>query len=367
MTRRAENLASAANRREVGRGAETQRNRWLQAPAGRWADGPTVDRWELYRLLSDPTRLRVLALAATEELAVSELAELLRESQPKVSRHASALREAGLLHGRKNGTWLLLRLAPGAADDAVLADAVRTGSALIEADGTLERVCDVIAARDAATREFFARGGRAPRSGPPAELAAYLRLMSPLISPRDLVVDAGTGDGALLEVLAPVFSQVVALDRSAAQIGLAKQRATSRRFRNVRFVCGEIDGPEIKKALRTKTARGVRGADAVFASRVLHHAAVPAKAMTSLVLLARRPNKQHLGGWVFVLDYEPHGDDAMRQQQADLWPGFDRSELQELAQDAGLSDLTHGRIPSSWCGEGPDRHVGWQWLAGRRA
>lgn len=324
------------------------------------------ERWELYRLLSDPTRLKLLALADTEELAVSELADLLREGQPKVSRHASALREAGLLYGRKHGTWVLLRLAPRAVDDPVVADAIETGRGLCTADGTMERVADVIAARDVATREFFARGGRAPRSGPPAELAAYLRALSPMIAPRDLVVDAGTGDGALLEVLAPVFEQVVALDRSPAQLELARQRADARSFRNVRFVCGEIDGPEIKKALRTKT-KGPRGADAVFASRVLHHASVPSRAMQALVALARPPSKRLAGGWVFVIDYEPHRDDAMREQEADLWPGFSRPELEELAETAGLGDRTHGRIPSSWCGEGPDRHVGWQWIAGRRA
>jgi ArsR family transcriptional regulator len=305
-----------------------------------------------------------LALAATEELAVSELAELLRESQPKISRHASSLRDAGLLHGRKHGTWVLLRLAPGTEEDPVIADAVSTGTELCDNDGTLERVADVIAARDAATREFFARGGKAPRSGPPEELAAYLRAMSPLISPRDLALDAGTGDGALLEVVAPVFDNVVALDRSPAQLDLAKQRAASRRFRNVSFVCGELDGAEVRKAVKSKSTKG---ADAVFASRMLHHAAVPSKAMAALVALTRRPTKQLGGGWVFLIDYEPHGDEAMREQQADLWPGFERAELEELARGAGLSDLTQGRIPSSWCGEGPDRHVGWQWLAGRRA
>lgn len=330
-----------------------------------------TSRWDLYKLLSDPTRLRLMALAATEELAVSELADLLRESQPKVSRHASALREAGLLEGRKNGTWLLLRLSHEARTDAVIDDAVQTGMELCSADGTLDRVGDVIAARDAATREFFARGGRAPRSGPPEELAAYLRALSPLIDPRDLAVDAGTGDGALLEVLAPVFANVVALDRSPAQLDLAKQRAASRRFRNVRFVCGEIDGPEVKKSLKAVASgraskKTAKGADAVFASRVLHHAAVPSRAVDALAALARRPTKHLAGGWVFIIDYEPHGDDAMRKQEADLWPGFERAELEQLAKEAGLCDLTHGRIPSSWCGEGPDRHVGWQWLAGRR-
>src|SRR5829696_1325166 len=127
----------------------------------------SASRWELYRLLADPVRPRLLALASLEELAVGELAELLREGQPKISRHAAALRDDGLLAARKQGTWTLLRLAPQAADDAVVADAVRAGMISCEADGTRDRIDGVLAARDADTRTFFARGGRPLRSGPP--------------------------------------------------------------------------------------------------------------------------------------------------------------------------------------------------------
>ena len=141
-------------------------------------------RWELYRLLSDPTRLRLLALASTEELAVSELAELVRQGQPKVSRHATALREAALLSARKQGTWVLLRLTPNAADDPVVADALATGLELCHADGTLERVENVVAGRDADTREFFARGGRALPPSPPTQVGAYQRALAPLNAPR---------------------------------------------------------------------------------------------------------------------------------------------------------------------------------------
>src|ERR1700746_210424 len=93
-------------------------------------DAPRPDagsRGDLYPLLADPVRPRLVALASTEELAVGELAELLREGQPKISRHAAALRDAGLLAARKQGTWTLLRLAPGAGEDPVVADAVRAG------------------------------------------------------------------------------------------------------------------------------------------------------------------------------------------------------------------------------------------------
>lgn len=327
------------------------------------------NRWELYRLLADATRVRLLALCAREELAVSELADLLREGQPKVSRHAATLRDAGLLVGRKQGTWLLLRAAPEAKEDPVVADAIEAGEGSCAADGTLERLADIVAARDAATREFFARGGRPVRAGPPDELAAYLHALAPLIESRSLAIDAGSGDGALLEVLAPVFEHVIALDRSAAQVQLARERAARRGFSNITFVCGELDGSEIRNAVtkaHNKKKRGRRGADAVFASRVLHHAAVPARAMGALVALARPASGDRPGGAVFALDYESHRDEALRAQQADLWLGFEKTELVAMARDANLNDVACSKIPPRWCGEGPDRHLVWLLLSGRR-
>lgn len=346
-----------------------------QEPRG--ANGEGIPRWELYRLLADPSRLRLLALTSIEELAVSELADLLRQSQPKVSRHAAALREAGLLHARKQGTWLLLRLAPGAADDAVVADALSVGLESCEADRTSERVQDVIEARDAATREFFARGGHAARFGPPEELAAYLRLLAPLVTPHRLAIDAGTGDGSLLEVLAPVFDWVIALDRSPAQLELAKARAVRRGFRNVRFLCGEVHGSEVarlaaelgeppSRGSRRRRAATATGADAVVAARLLHHAPKPSRTLAALVRLARPATAQHRGGAVFVLDYEAHRDEALREQQADLWLGFAPHELTHLCEEAGLCDVDRQRLPQGWCGDGPDSHLAWQLVRGWR-
>jgi DNA-binding transcriptional ArsR family regulator len=332
-----------------------------------------ASRWELYRLLADPVRPRLLALTSAEELGVGELAELLREGQPKISRHAAALRDAGLLAARRQGTWTLLRLAAGAADDAVVADAVAAGLGSCRADGTLARIEEVIRARDEATREFFARGGRPAQVGPPAELAAYLAAFAPLIAHRRLAIDVGTGDGALLEVLAPVFERVIALDRADAQLALAAERVRKRELGNVTLVHGEIDGPEVRAALRGLTMGATppnprrQSADVVFASRVLHHAPVPARAMAALVDLARPARNGERGGAVVVLDYEAHDDQALREQQADLWLGFEPRELKRLGKAAGLVDTHWQRLPAAWQGEGPDRHLGWQLYVGFRS
>ena len=244
-------------------------------------------RWELYRLLAEPGRLRLMALAHHDELAVGELAELLGEVQPSVSRHVAALRQAGVLSVRRQGTWTLVRFADQAADDAVVADALKTGQQLCARDGSLARVAEVVRARESSAREFFSRPGRAgAQPGPPSELAAYLHAMAPLMRARALAVDAGTGDGRLLEVLSPLFERVVAVDRSAAQLALCAERVTQRGFGNVDLVEGELGDVEVTRAV---TKRRASGADVVFAARVLHHAPRPEEAVGHLRALAAPP------------------------------------------------------------------------------
>src|SRR5580692_9754189 len=113
-------------------------------------EGSSSQRWELYRVLSEPARLRLLALAAQEELAVGELAELLDESQPNVSRHAASLKQAGLVTVRRHGTRALMRSSDETAHDPVVADALESGRALCAADGSLGKIADVVKARDSA-------------------------------------------------------------------------------------------------------------------------------------------------------------------------------------------------------------------------
>jgi DNA-binding transcriptional ArsR family regulator len=314
-----------------------------------------TQRWELYRLLSEPVRLRLLALAAEEELAIGELAELLGESQPNVSRHAAPLKQAGLLTVRKQGQRALVKLGEGATRDAVVADAVASGRALCEADGSLARIADVIRARDAVAREFFAKvepKSEAAVGAVPAELGAYLCALAPLLGRTELAIDAGTGDGGLLEILAPVFGRVIAVDRSEAQLALARARAMARRWSNVELVHGELDGDAVAKVV------GGDRADAVFAVRLLHHAPRPVDFLRQLRPLLRP------GGALVVLDYGHHDDESMRSQ-ADLWLGFEPRELRALAGEAGFEDARVAPIPGVLTGRGIDAHLPWQAMVAR--
>jgi DNA-binding transcriptional ArsR family regulator len=316
-------------------------------------------RWELYRVLAEPVRLRLLALAADEELAIGELAGLLGESQPNVSRHVAPLRSAGLVLVRREGTRSLVRLAEAAAADPVVADALASGRALCEADGTLSKVAEVLRERDRVAREFFAQRDHRDKLTPavleePASPGlAYVAALARLLPSRRLAVDAGTGDGALLDVLAPAFEEVVAVDRSETQLERARARVARHGLGNVRLLKAELGAADLRAAVG-------EGADVVFASRILHHAPRPVDLLRQLALLASK------AGAVVVIDYGRHDDESMRDE-ADLWLGFEPSELRRLAKEAGLTRAEVVSLPSAWCGKGKDAHLPWQVLIARRS
>lgn len=324
-------------------------------------------RWELYRVLAEPVRLRLLALAAEEELAIGELASLLGESQPNISRHLTPLKQAGLVLVRREGTRGLVRIAEAAAADPVVADALASGRALCEADGSLARIAEVLRERDQVAREFFAKEGddasarRREMADATDATAAYVAALARLIPERRLAVDAGTGDGALLDVLAPSFDRVVAVDRSGAQLDRARARVARHGYSNVSLLKAELGAPELREHV------GV-GADVVFASRLLHHAPRPVDLVRQLASLARPASPSHaggVGGAVVIVDYARHDDESMRDE-ADLWLGFEASELKRFAREAGLEDADVIRIPAAWCGKGKDSHLPWQVMVARR-
>lgn len=317
------------------------------------------NRWELYKVLGDRLRLRVLAAAAQEELAIGELAEALGESQPNISRHVTALRSLGLLTDRKQGTRVLVQVPAALRRDAVVIDALATGRALLEPDGTLERIALIVQRRDALAREFFARepadSTGEPGSGIAEELPAYLSALSVLMPHRHRAIDAGTGDGRLLDALAPLFDEVIALDREPARLARAERRVAAAGYQNVRLVQADLH-----EAADTERLRAFGPADVVFASRVLHHAPRPADTVSHVAgLLAP-------GGALVVLDYVAHDDDQMRDAQADLWLGFTPEELTGFLRDAGLCDVQARDLPAAFRGGGPDRHLTWQVVSGRK-
>ena len=310
-------------------------------------------RVDLFRLLGDEDRLRLLALCTEEELTVGELASLIGESQPQVTKKTQPLREAGLLTARRDGTRTLLR-AP-ASPDVFLGAALEEGRMLCTRDGSLARVAGVVAQREELARQFFEQPAELEPVAAGAELLGWLPIFAPLLpragSPADpadlaparagdlaparpgLAVDAGTGEGTLLPLLSPLYERVVAVDRSPARLARCAARIAAWGLPNVRLREGELDDAALVQEI---AQRG--GADLVVLARVLRYAARPAEAIAAATRLARP------GGHVLVVDSLPHDDEAMREQ-GDVWLGFAPAKLRAYLASAALEIIALHPLP----------------------
>jgi SAM-dependent methyltransferase len=305
--------------------------------------GGRQQRWEVYRALSEPIRLKLLALSSRERLSIGELAEVLGEGQPNVSWQVAQLRQVGLLTLTKQGTRSFVERVED--EDALLADARASGTELCEQEGCFAKVEQVLLARDRASLEYFAESTQPGAETPFATLRTYLAALGELFGPRGVALDVGTGDGELLEVLSPFFRRVVGVDRSAQRLASARARLVG--VKNVELV--QADSAQLAESFAGKV-------DMVFASRFLHHAPKPLEALGALgALLAP-------GGTLALLDYREHDDDAMRSQ-ADLWLGFAEEELTALAMRAGFAEVKCVQLPSPR--SGVDAHLPWQILVAR--
>ncbi len=302
-------------------------------------------RADLFRLLGDEDRLRLLALCAEEELTVGELASLLGESQPQVTKKSQPLREVGLLLARRDGTRTLLRsqidqgAEHGGGPDVVIGAALEEGRSLCSKDGSLARIAAIVAAREELSRRFFETSGSeaAPieHAAPLAdsELVQWLPLVAPLLPGRALAIDVGTGEGALLPLLSPLYDRVVAVDRSPARLARCASKIATWGLPNIRLREGDVDDPSLAEDIGP---RG--GADLVVMARVLHHAARPQDAIASAARLLRN------GGHLVIVEYLPHDDEAMREQ-GDVWLGFEPAKLRGWLAASALDVIALNPLP----------------------
>jgi len=284
-------------------------------------------RADLFRLLGDEDRLRLLALCAEEELTVGELASLLGESQPQITKKSQPLREVGLLASRRDGTRTLLRSATSGAIgievDPVIAAALEEGRSLCTKDGSLAKVASVVASREELSRKFFdATHGDEP-AVIESDLRAWLPVIAPLLPGHALAIDVGTGEGTLLPLLSPLYDRVVAVDRSPARLARCAARISSWGLPNIRLREGDVDDAGLAEDI---AARG--GADLVVMARVLHFAARPKDALAAATRLVRP------GGHLVVVDHLPHDDESLREQ-GHVWLGFEPAKLR------GYLDAAH--------------------------
>lgn len=292
----------------------------------------TAARADLFRLLGDEDRLRLLALCAEEELTVGELASLLGESQPQITKKSQPLREVGLLSSRRDGTRTLLRAQ--VERDVVVDAALEEGRSLCSKDGSLARVAGIVAQREELSRRFFDEpAADVEPARADAELLSWLPVLAPLLPGRALAIDVGTGEGTLLPLLSPLYERVIAVDRSPARLARCGARIASWGLPNVRLREGDVEDASLAEEIGT---RG--GADLVVMARVLHHAARPPEAIAAATRLL------HAGGHLVLVDYLPHDDESMRAQ-GDVWLGFEQTKLRTWLEAAALDNVAVHPLP----------------------
>lgn len=318
---------------------------------------------ESLRALADPTRLRIMRLLASMELAVGELAQVLGQSQPRVSRHVKILCDAGLAERRREGGWVFLRAAIAAGEGALTADAADDlGRALATALAAAERADHPFAAqvaqdrthldairttRQAQAETYFARHAAEWDSLRSLHIAdgpvegALAQLLASHGGPAlGRLLDVGTGTGRMAELFADRAEHVTALDRSPEMLRLARTRLQHLPAGKVELVQGDF--------AQLPFAAG--RFDTVLFHQVLHYALAPE------AVLAEAARVSAPGARIAIVDFAAHDREELRTEHAHARLGFGDTQMAELLQAAGFTPLAdralagHELIVKLWLG-----------------
>ena len=283
------------------------------------------------RALADPSRVRILLLVRRMELSVGEIAAVLGQSQPRVSRHIRILADAGLVNRAKEGAWVFVRLGDTARTGTVLAmfDALASDAGVADQ----ERLAAVRAERAAAADAWFA----AHAADWDRERALYVAeatveaAIAKALEAGSLghLLDIGTGTGRMIELLGPRATSALGIDRSPEMLRLAR---------------GRIEGAGLTHGV---VRRGDMYAlppadgsiDTVIIHQVLHFADDPA------AVVAEAGRVLAPGGRLLVVDFMPHGREELRSQQRHLRLGFADDQILEWMAAAGLAGRVAARLP----------------------
>ena len=285
----------------------------------------------MLRAVAEETRLRILALLADGELSVSDLTDILGQSQPRISRHLKLLVEAGLVERHREGAWAFFRLSEGRVGlvDPLISGLDRSEAPLAEDRARLDAVR---AQRAQAAQNFFAR--LAPKWDrlrslhvPEATVeAAVLQALGP--RPIRSLVDLGTGTGRMLGLLAPLAARATGLDSSHAMLSVARANLERAGLARIELRQGDIHAPPF----------GRGGFDLVVVHQVLHYLDDPARALREAARLVAP------GGRLLVVDFAPHGLEHLREAQAHRRLGFSADQVSGWLAEAGLPRVAHRDI-----------------------
>jgi ArsR family transcriptional regulator len=283
------------------------------------------------RALSDPTRLRIVALLEKDELSVNELQEITRMGQSRISTHLGLLQDAGLVRSRREGKRTFYRLNPGAGDGEgeFIALAVRGAQELSEHPGDRINLKRILNRRREQAQVYFNQiAGRFDRVyGPGRSWQAFGQLLLRILPPL-VVADLGSGEGLLSELLARRCKKVIAVDNSERIVAFGAAKAKKNNLRNLEFRQGDLQNPPVEP----------HSVDLVVLSQALHHAEDPPRAIAAAFRILR-PH-----GQILILDLRKHAFDKARELYGDRWPGFAESDLNHWLEQAGFRKIEIGIV-----------------------
>jgi ArsR family transcriptional regulator len=291
----------------------------------------------ILRALADPTRLRIMRLLTAMELAVGELAQVLGQSQPRVSRHVKILCDAGLARRRKEGSWVFLgsaiaedrdSAAPtlGGATTRLLSAAERDDAGFAQRCGEDRRhLAAIRAARETSAAAYFERHAaqwddmrKLLADDAPVEEALRRALSA---APLGALLDVGTGTGRMAELFSPAATHVTAFDKSPEMLRIARARLQHLPTGDVTLVQGDF----------TDLPFAAQAFDTVLFHQVLHYAQAP-EAVLSQAARVTRPD-----GRIAVVDLAAHDHEDMRAVHAHARLGFTDGQMAELFTASGFA------------------------------
>ncbi|AOF95554.1 ArsR/SmtB family transcription factor [Sphingobium sp. RAC03] len=282
---------------------------------------------DIFRALGDPTRLRIIHLLRAMELAVGEIAQVVGQSQPRVSRHVRILAEAGLVERRKEGNWVFLRLGKGEglAPFIALFDHLTPSDAeKLWQQADLARLAAVRADRARAAESYFADHAEewdAIRSLHVAEAQVETAMTALLASaPIGHLLDIGTGTGRMVELFGPAARAVTAIDRSPDMLRLARAKLPEDAGDKYALLLGDFLDLPLEPG----------SVDTVVLHQVLHYAQAPGQ------VIAEAARVTALDGRVLIADFAPHEREELRLRDQHARLGFSDDQIGGWFSAAGL-------------------------------
>jgi demethylmenaquinone methyltransferase/2-methoxy-6-polyprenyl-1,4-benzoquinol methylase/ArsR family transcriptional regulator len=283
---------------------------------------------------AEPTRLRLLALLADGELTVSDLTDILGQSQPRISRHLKLLVDAGLVERHREGAWAFFGLSENSDSKSAIRAAL---SQLDPSDPALRRDRERLAAvrvthQEAAARYFSAHAGNwdGERSLHVAEHAVEHAIMSAIGDARiESLLDLGTGTGRILELLSPRVGRAIGVDANRDMLALARANLSRAGVANAQVRQGDLFALPVP----------ANAFDLVVIHQVLHFLDDGARAVQEAAR-ALSP-----GGRLLIVDFAPHAIEALRESHAHRRLGFPHETMAAWLASAGLDLVSQSDLP----------------------